>query len=136
MAGRRRRGWDEAITGDSDKTEPEPGSDDESNLFRADWRRVEVYLGFKRIYCSLQKRKQADNDKNNILQLAGKLAPQSRLNIVSGAALQMQRELLWFKEVEKILQPSEIKLKYRDKKTPRELFSDEHNGYGKLVRSG
>lgn len=34
---------------------------------------------------------------NNILHLAGKLAPQDRLNIVSGAALQMQRELLWFR---------------------------------------
>ena len=38
------------------------------------------------------------DDKNeNILHLAGYLAPSSRLNIVSGAALQMQRELLWFK---------------------------------------
>lgn len=34
---------------------------------------------------------------NNILHLAGKLAPPIRVNIVSGAALQMQRELLWFK---------------------------------------
>lgn len=40
---------------------------------------------------------------NNILHLAGLLAPQDRLNIVSGAALQMQRELLWFKV--KILDP-------------------------------
>jgi ankyrin repeat protein len=35
--------------------------------------------------------------KNNMLHLAGKLAPLDRLNIVSGAALQMQRESLWFK---------------------------------------
>ena len=35
--------------------------------------------------------------KENMLHLAGKLAPSDRLNIVSGAALQMQRELLWFK---------------------------------------
>ena len=33
----------------------------------------------------------------NLLHLAGHLAPLERLNIVSGAALQMQRELLWFK---------------------------------------
>ncbi|XVF27229.1 hypothetical protein REPUB_Repub14bG0088500 [Reevesia pubescens] len=41
----------------------------------------------------------AYKDKNNhcILHLAGKIAPPNRLNIVSGAALQMQRELLWFK---------------------------------------
>jgi ankyrin repeat protein len=35
--------------------------------------------------------------KNNMLHLAGQLPPLDRLNIVSGAALQMQRELLWFK---------------------------------------
>lgn len=33
---------------------------------------------------------------NNILHLAAKKPAESRLNIVSGAALQMQRELLWF----------------------------------------
>ena len=38
-----------------------------------------------------------DDIDNNILHFAGKSAPTSRLNIVSGAALQMQRELWWFK---------------------------------------
>ena len=38
-----------------------------------------------------------DSYKQNILHLAGKLAPPSRLNLVPGAALQMQQELLWFK---------------------------------------
>jgi hypothetical protein len=38
-----------------------------------------------------------DKNLNNMLHLAGELAPADRLNIVSGAALQMQRELLWFK---------------------------------------
>ena len=38
-----------------------------------------------------------DIHKQNILHLAGQLAPLSRLNVVPGAALQMQRELLWFK---------------------------------------
>ncbi|KAL2524783.1 Ankyrin repeat family protein [Abeliophyllum distichum] len=68
-----------------------------------------------------------DKKGNNILHLAAKLAPPSRLNIVSGAALQMQREILWFKEVEKIVLPSDIKMKNKEGKTPRELFSDEHN---------
>jgi ankyrin repeat protein len=40
-----------------------------------------------------------DDKKNNILHLAGNLAPPCRLQIVSGAALQMQRELLWFKVI-------------------------------------
>lgn len=35
-------------------------------------------------------------DKNNLLHLAAKLAPQDKLNMVRGAALQMQRELQWF----------------------------------------
>ncbi|KAH7569621.1 hypothetical protein JRO89_XS06G0215500 [Xanthoceras sorbifolium] len=38
-----------------------------------------------------------DEEKNIILHLAAKLPPPNRLNIVSGAALQLQRELLWFK---------------------------------------
>lgn len=38
-----------------------------------------------------------DSNMNNILHLAAMKPEQSRLNIVSGAALQMQRELLWFK---------------------------------------
>lgn len=44
-----------------------------------------------------------DNFSNNILRLAGNLAPKDQLNRVSGAALQMQRELQWFKEVEKLV---------------------------------
>ena len=38
-----------------------------------------------------------DAYKQNILHLAGKLAPPSRLNLVRGAGLQMQLELWWFK---------------------------------------
>ena len=34
---------------------------------------------------------------SNILHLAARLALQEKLNAISGAALQMQRELLWFK---------------------------------------
>ena len=37
-----------------------------------------------------------DPEDNNILHLVAKLPPLDRLNIVSGAALQMQQELLWF----------------------------------------
>ena len=38
-----------------------------------------------------------DDEGQNILHLAGQLAPTSQLNMVSGAAFQMQREMLWFK---------------------------------------
>ncbi|KAL0352675.1 UNVERIFIED_CONTAM: hypothetical protein Sangu_0848800 [Sesamum angustifolium] len=52
-----------------------------------------------------------DKDGNNMLHLAAKLSPQNQLNSIPGAALQMQREVLWYKEVEKIVQPL-----YRDMK--------------------
>ncbi|GKU92685.1 hypothetical protein SLEP1_g6384 [Rubroshorea leprosula] len=74
-------------------------------------------------------------DKNNcnILHLAGKIAPPNRLNIVSGAALQMQRELLWFKEVEKNVQPLYREMRDNDGRTPLMLFTEEH---AKLVKEG
>ncbi|XVF87072.1 hypothetical protein PTKIN_Ptkin18bG0090800 [Pterospermum kingtungense] len=77
----------------------------------------------------------AYKDKSNhcILHLAGKIAPPNRLNIVSGAALQMQRELLWFKEVEKNVQPLYKEMRDINGRTPRMLFAEEH---AKLVKEG
>ncbi|XP_059436343.1 ankyrin repeat-containing protein NPR4-like [Corylus avellana] len=66
------------------------------------------------------------DDRENMLHLAGKLAPLDRLNIVSGAALQMQRELLWFKEIENIVPRSFAKRKNSRGKTPKEIFGEEH----------
>ncbi|XP_059436349.1 uncharacterized protein LOC132169312 [Corylus avellana] len=62
----------------------------------------------------------------NMLHLAGKLAPLDRLNIVSGSALQMQRELLWFKEIEKIVLRSYVNRKNLKGHTPKEIFRKEH----------
>ncbi|XP_020553898.1 ankyrin repeat-containing protein At5g02620-like isoform X2 [Sesamum indicum] len=67
-----------------------------------------------------------DDNHNNIMHLAGKLATPERLKIVSGAALQMQRELLWFKEVEKVVPPSCLEIRNRQGLRPRQLFSKEH----------
>ncbi|KAL5840725.1 hypothetical protein ACOSQ4_013333 [Xanthoceras sorbifolium] len=67
-----------------------------------------------------------DEEKNNILHLAAKLPPPNRLNIVSGAALQLQRELLWFKEVKKVVQPLYADAKNKNGKTPRALFTEQH----------
>ncbi|KAK4368285.1 hypothetical protein RND71_012077 [Anisodus tanguticus] len=61
-----------------------------------------------------------------------KIMPPSFLR-VSGAALQMQREMLWFKEVEKIVPPSLHRSKNRDGKTPRQLFTEEHK---QLLKEG
>ncbi|KAJ0736333.1 putative ankyrin repeat-containing domain, PGG domain, ankyrin repeat-containing domain superfamily [Helianthus annuus] len=74
-----------------------------------------------------------DNDHNNLLHLAGKLAPQQKLNLVSGAALQMQRELQWFKEIETFVHPKYKTERNKDNETPEMLFRKEHK---KLVRDG
>ncbi|XP_049371543.1 ankyrin repeat-containing protein NPR4-like [Solanum verrucosum] len=84
-----------------------------------------------------------DIDGNNIIHLAGRLGvtnyeilynntgqqdkimPPSFLK-VSGAALQMQREIMWFKEVEKLLPPSHHQMRNKAGKMPRELFTEEH----------
>ncbi|KAI3945609.1 hypothetical protein MKW92_029400 [Papaver armeniacum] len=47
-----------------------------------------------------------DKSYSTILHYAAKLAPSAKLNLVSGAALQMQRELQWFKVCYQILIPS------------------------------
>ncbi|XP_031258179.1 uncharacterized protein LOC116116225 [Pistacia vera] len=42
------------------------------------------------------------------------LAPSERLHSVSGVALQMQRELLWFEEVKKLMNPFDAEAKNKD----------------------
>ncbi|KAL5840747.1 hypothetical protein ACOSQ4_013355 [Xanthoceras sorbifolium] len=74
-----------------------------------------------------------DENNNNMLHLVGKLATPDRLKIDSGAALQLRRELHWFKEVEKVVQPSYREMKNSEGRTPHVLFSEEHK---RLVREG
>ncbi|KAL9448566.1 hypothetical protein AB3S75_015947 [Citrus x aurantiifolia] len=70
------------------------------------------------------------NSGNNILHLVAKLVPSSE---VAGAALQMQRELQWFKAVEKLIYPDMLADENRFKQTPREVFTEEHK---ELVKDG
>ncbi|XP_040998506.1 ankyrin repeat-containing protein ITN1-like isoform X1 [Juglans microcarpa x Juglans regia] len=63
---------------------------------------------------------------NNMLHLAGELPSSDRLNIVSGAALQMQRELLWFQEIEKIVPKSYVNETNERGKTSRDIFVKTH----------
>ncbi|KAM5552398.1 hypothetical protein ABKV19_026975 [Rosa sericea] len=75
-------------------------------------------------------------DKENgdtLLHLAAKLAPTSQLNKLPGAAFQMQRELLWFEEVKKIMRPSHIEMKNNNGITPQDLFSEQHDD---LLKAG
>ncbi|GJW73453.1 ankyrin repeat-containing domain, PGG domain protein, partial [Tanacetum coccineum] len=69
-----------------------------------------------------------DNAQENALHLVAKLAPFHRLNVVTGAALQMQRELQWFEEIEKIIEPSYKEQLNKQKKTPRMVFTESHAG--------
>ncbi|KAL8505211.1 hypothetical protein ACS0TY_016433 [Phlomoides rotata] len=68
----------------------------------------------------------SDFEKNNILHRTALLAPQHKLNLVAGAALQMQREMQWYKEVEKLLTPHYREVKNDKEKTPRMIFTEEH----------
>ncbi|XP_071689272.1 uncharacterized protein [Rutidosis leptorrhynchoides] len=67
-----------------------------------------------------------DSSRNNLLHLAARLAPTNKLKIISGAALQMQRELQWFKEVEGFVCPLNTTQKNSAGETPEMVFSREH----------
>ncbi|GJZ81573.1 ankyrin repeat-containing protein [Tanacetum coccineum] len=78
-------------------------------------------------------RRMRDTFKNNLLHLAGRLAPLTVLSLTTGAALQLQRELQWRKEVEKLVEPTQLTDENVDCETPEEVFSREH---ANLVKEG
>ncbi|KAJ4824940.1 hypothetical protein Tsubulata_050184, partial [Turnera subulata] len=61
-----------------------------------------------------------DYDGNNMLHWAGMPPPPEQLARISGAALQMQRELQWFKAVESIVQQSFSEFVNKLGDTPRQ----------------
>ncbi|KAL9314751.1 hypothetical protein ACSQ67_020203 [Phaseolus vulgaris] len=63
---------------------------------------------------------------NNLLHMAAKLAPTGQLELVSGAALQMCLEIIWFEEVKKIMPASYIIMENSDGLTAQDLFTKEH----------
>ncbi|XP_076881863.1 uncharacterized protein LOC143530123 [Bidens hawaiensis] len=69
---------------------------------------------------------QRDDNGNSMLHLAAKIAKPKRLQDISGVALQMQRELLWYKEVESIPPPHYQEKKHNKGELPHELFTNEH----------
>nr|GEX47483.1 ankyrin repeat family protein [Tanacetum cinerariifolium] len=74
-----------------------------------------------------------DHDDNNILHLAGRLAPIHKLNAASGAALQMQQELQWFEEVKRVVGIAHTRAVNIIKETPMMVFRREHE---KLRKDG
>ncbi|KAM7264691.1 hypothetical protein ACFE04_002374 [Oxalis oulophora] len=68
-----------------------------------------------------------------ITHLAGLLAPSSRLARISGAPLQMQRELQWYKEVKSVVGSMHDLYFNKEKETPDEVFTKNHK---QLVKDG
>ncbi|XP_012086490.2 uncharacterized protein LOC105645490 isoform X1 [Jatropha curcas] len=67
-----------------------------------------------------------DEDRNSSLHMAGMLAPAHRLAHISSPALQMQRELQWYKEVESIVDPALKQYVNKEKYNPSQLFTKSH----------
>ncbi|KAF7148413.1 hypothetical protein RHSIM_Rhsim03G0046600 [Rhododendron simsii] len=77
-----------------------------------------------------------DYSLNNGLHLAARFGREQQINLkanVAGAVLQMQREVQWFKEVEKFTAPGDKEKRNTDGMTPAEVFSDTHQD---LVKAG
>ncbi|GKV28717.1 hypothetical protein SLEP1_g37734 [Rubroshorea leprosula] len=75
----------------------------------------------------------SDIDGNNILHVAGGLAPEFERGGISSPALQMQRELQWFKEVERIVPEWCKEAKNNNGENPKDVFTESHKG---LLKEG
>ncbi|KAK3200510.1 hypothetical protein Dsin_023925 [Dipteronia sinensis] len=71
-----------------------------------------------------------EEGSRNILHLAGELAPSRH---VPGAALQMQRELQWFKGIERHFRPFLREQRNNIDQTPGDVFTEKHK---KLMEDG
>ncbi|XP_026432346.1 uncharacterized protein LOC113329722 [Papaver somniferum] len=68
-----------------------------------------------------------DRCGNSILHYAAKLADPPQLNLVSGAALQMQREMQWFKGVLNLLPENGRMVRNKEVNTAQSMFTKEHD---------
>ncbi|KAL9690151.1 hypothetical protein QQ045_010547 [Rhodiola kirilowii] len=66
----------------------------------------ELYMQMCDIYVDKGIRTVEEDIKGNILQIAGRLPASDRHRIASGAVLQMQEDLKWIKEIERLVPPS------------------------------
>ncbi|KAM1078079.1 hypothetical protein ACFX15_024684 [Malus domestica] len=72
-----------------------------------------------------------DDFGNNLLHTVARITPMSQIGHIQGAALQMQRELQWFKEVESIANPKDCESVNKDDMTPQKVFTENHKELGK-----
>ncbi|XP_076896171.1 uncharacterized protein LOC143549043 [Bidens hawaiensis] len=93
-----------------------------------------VYNLIHRIIVQSERyRTMTDSYKNNLVHLAGRLAPSFVLERTNGAALQLQQELLWREQMEKLMSPLELEKENMYKETPAILFTREHQD---LIKQG
>ncbi|KAI3862500.1 hypothetical protein MKX03_011588 [Papaver bracteatum] len=85
-------------------------------------------LGYKNYLVSKR-----DKDNNTILHCASKLAPLAQLSLVSGAALQMQREMQWYKGIKGILRESDRYARNEKGDAAKFIFTEAHKD---LVKEG
>ncbi|XVF82795.1 hypothetical protein PTKIN_Ptkin16aG0078400 [Pterospermum kingtungense] len=92
-----------------------------------------LIYGFEAMMCDI--RNFIDKHGNNMLHLAAQVLPESQVKLdrIYGAALQMQIELQWFKEVESMIPPAYKDFKNGSGKTPYEAFDESH---AELVKQG
>ncbi|KAF5470252.1 hypothetical protein F2P56_010776, partial [Juglans regia] len=84
---------------------------------------------FSLIYSLKQKNVElnlVDKSRNTILHMAGMLTENTPIDHIRGAALQMQREVQWFQEVERICRLSHKEILNEDNLTARQLFTKDH----------
>ncbi|ERN09313.1 hypothetical protein AMTR_s00149p00090550 [Amborella trichopoda] len=70
---------------------------------------------------------------NTVLHISAKLAPSQQLNTIAGAALQLQRELQWFRSIEQLTPEVLQDALNFEGKTASNVFSEEHE---MLVKEG
>ncbi|XP_068304413.1 ankyrin repeat-containing protein NPR4-like [Pyrus communis] len=97
--------------------------------FSIECRQEKVYNFFHDFIRVMNVRTESRVDKfnNTLLHSAARLSPPAQLKHIQCAALQMQRELQWFKEVEKIVPSKFLEVvNYTDDMTARDLFTKNH----------
>ncbi|KAM1164351.1 hypothetical protein ACFX13_024522 [Malus domestica] len=97
--------------------------------FSIECRQEKVYNFFHDFIRVMNVRTESRVDKfnNTLLHSAARLSPPAQLKHIQCAALQMQRELQWFKEVEKIVPSKFLEVvNYTDGMTARDLFTKNH----------
>ncbi|KAB2610277.1 hypothetical protein D8674_018309 [Pyrus ussuriensis x Pyrus communis] len=74
-----------------------------------------------------------DHFGNNMLHTVASITPLSQIDHIQGTVSQMQREVQWFKEVEKVAHPKDCESENKNNTTPRKLFTENHKELAKAA---